>query len=53
MKIESGKPVRVIHIRRSSMDKKEVLKMFEEEISGKVDPDTLEAVKNAKSKKEA
>ncbi len=35
------------------MDKKEALKMFKEEIMSKVDPGMIEALKNAKSKKEA
>ena len=35
------------------MDKNEALKMFNEEIAGKLDPDTLGALKKAKSKKEA
>ena len=35
------------------MDKNDALKMFKEEIAKNVNPDTLEALKKAKSKKEA
>ncbi len=35
------------------MDKNDALKMFKEEIMSKLDPGTIEALKNAKSKKEA
>ena len=35
------------------MDKKEVIKILHDEIAGRVDAETIEKIKNAKTKKEA